>query len=168
MLGGASLLIARRFKSELDAYCQASSSKLNLRKSKLYSWNINQREMFGIWHILGIEGAIIWDSFRYLKVPIFNNKPKTNPPIEKFKKKIHSSGMVSINAARKLVLIKVILKKFPSYQCSVLLGPSRILAKIEILLKSFLWKGGKTMEEINLLSLAGNKLNFLGWKEDFR
>ena len=131
MLGGASLLIARRFKSELDAYCQASGGKLNLRKSKLYSWNINQREMFGISHILGIEGANIWDSFRYLKVPIFNNKPKTNPPIEKFKKKIHSWGTVWINATRKLVLIKVVLNSFPLYQCSILLAPSIILAKIE-------------------------------------
>ena len=41
LLGGATHNIARRFKAELDSYCQASGSKLNLRKSKIYSWNIN-------------------------------------------------------------------------------------------------------------------------------
>ena len=59
LLGGANKLIANKLKTGLDIYCQASSDKLNLRKSKIYSWNINPREMSGISHILGIEGVTI-------------------------------------------------------------------------------------------------------------
>ena len=57
MLGGAGHHIARRFKNELDNYCQDSGSKLKLRKSLIYSWNINPREMIEILRILGIEGV---------------------------------------------------------------------------------------------------------------
>ena len=57
LLGGASHHIARIFKNELDNYCQAFGSKLKLRKSLIYSWNINPREMIEISRILGIEGV---------------------------------------------------------------------------------------------------------------
>ena len=119
LLGGTSHLIAIRFKSELDSYCQASDNKLNLRKSLIYSWNINPREMSGISHILGIEGVTIWDSFKYLGVPIFKSKLKTSdwsPLIEKFKKKILTWGAVWLNLLGKLVLIKVVLNRYPLYQ----------------------------------------------------
>ena len=65
LLGGESLHIARRFKNELDSYCQASGSKLNLRKSLIYSWNINPREMTTISRIMGIEGTMNWELFGY-------------------------------------------------------------------------------------------------------
>ena len=64
LLGGASQLIARRFKTEMDLFCQASKSKLNIRKSKIFGWNINPREMTGISRILEIEGVTNWDSFK--------------------------------------------------------------------------------------------------------
>ena len=78
MLGGIIQNIMRRFKAELDSYFQASASKLNLRKSKFYSWNINTREISGISRTLGIEGVTTWDSFRYLEIPIFNGKLKSS------------------------------------------------------------------------------------------
>ena len=78
MLGGIIHNIMRRFKAELDSYFQASASKLNLRKSKFYSWNVNTREIFGISRTLGSEGVTTWDSFKYLGIPIFNGKPKTS------------------------------------------------------------------------------------------
>ena len=53
-LGGASQLIAIRFKIEMDRFCQASRSKLNLRKSKIFSWNVKPREMNGISRTLEI------------------------------------------------------------------------------------------------------------------
>ena len=77
LLGGASHHIARRFKNKLDIYCQDSGCKLNLRKSLIYSWNINMREMTEISRILGIEGVTNWDSFKYLGVPVFKSNQKT-------------------------------------------------------------------------------------------
>ena len=43
LLGGASQIIARRFQSEITRYCLASGSKINLRKSQIYGWNVNPR-----------------------------------------------------------------------------------------------------------------------------
>ena len=76
LLEDASQIIARRIKNELDRYCQASRSKLNLRKSQIYSYNINPKEMSGISCILDIEGVTSWDSFKYLGFPVFKSKPK--------------------------------------------------------------------------------------------
>ena len=43
----------------------------------------------------------------------------------------------------KLVLIKEVLNSYPLYQCSLLLAPPKMLATIEILMRSFLLQGGK-------------------------
>ena len=116
--GGASQLIAKRFKVELDYYCQALGSKLNLRKSSIYSWNINPIEMSGISRILEIEGVTIWNWFKYLGIPIFKNKPKCsewNPLMEKLKNKIISWGVVWLYLAGKLVIIKSVLNSYLLY-----------------------------------------------------
>ena len=58
LLGGARQIIARRFKNELHRYCQASGSKINLRKSQVYGWNINPREMLEITQVLDMDRAV--------------------------------------------------------------------------------------------------------------
>ena len=95
LLEGASQIIARIFKSEMDHYCHASVSKINLKKSHIYGWNINPREMSGISRVLEINGVISWDSFKYLGVPIFKYKPNSlawNPLVDKIKKEILGWG----------------------------------------------------------------------------
>ena len=47
--------------------------------------------------VLDMDGAVNWDSFNYLGVPIFKSNPKTSawlPIVEKFKKKIMGWGAV--------------------------------------------------------------------------
>ena len=39
LLGGASTIIAKRFKNVISTFLKASDGKLNLIKSKIYSWN---------------------------------------------------------------------------------------------------------------------------------
>ena len=75
LLGGASLIIAHRFKLEPNRYGQASGSKINLRKSQIFGWNINPREMLTISWALNMDRVVSWDSFTYLGVPIFKLKP---------------------------------------------------------------------------------------------
>ena len=79
-----------------------------------------------------------------------------NPLIEKLKKIILAWGAIWLNIARKLVMIKSVLKSYPLYQCSILLVPPKILAKIENILRTFLWKGGKKGE--------GKKFALISWK----
>ena len=78
LLGGASPIIACRFKLALNRYCQASGSKINLRKSQIFGWNINPREMLDISWVLNMDGVVSWDSFNYLGVPIFKLKTKSS------------------------------------------------------------------------------------------
>ena len=65
--------------------------------------------------------------------------------------------MIWLNTTWKLVLIKVILNNLPLYQCSMLLALSKILTKIERMLKSFLWKGGKNN--------GGKKYALVSWQK---
>ena len=58
LLGGASNIIGRRFKTELSRYCRASGGQVNLRKSQIYGWNINPREMSDISWSLNMGGVI--------------------------------------------------------------------------------------------------------------
>ena len=141
LLGGASQIIARQFKNEMHRYCQASGSKINFRKSQIYGWNINPREILDITRVLNMDGAINWDSFNYLGVPIFKSKTKTSarfPIVEKFKRKIMGWGAVWLNLAGKVVLIKVVLNNYLLYQCSLLLAPAQIINQIEGLMRNFL------------------------------
>ena len=124
MLGGANEIIARRFKNEMNRYYHASGSKINLRKSQIYGWNINPREMLDITRVLNMDGVVIWESFDYLGVPIFKSNPKSlawNPIVEKIKREIMGWRTVWLNLAGKVVLIKVILNNYLLYQCSLLL-----------------------------------------------
>ena len=57
-LGGASQIIARRIKNTMNHYCHASGSKINLRKSRIFGWNINPREMSDISRILNMDGVV--------------------------------------------------------------------------------------------------------------
>ena len=56
LLGGASPIIAKKFKEELDAYVAVSGSEISQAKSKIYGWNITPKEMMGISRVLAMEG----------------------------------------------------------------------------------------------------------------
>ena len=65
-----------------------------------------------------MDGAVSWDSFKYLGVPIFKLKSKCsdwNPIVEKIKKKITEWGPTWLNMAGKVVLIKVVLNSYLLY-----------------------------------------------------
>ena len=76
LLGGASIILVGFFKREMDIYKEVSGSKINFQKSKIFNWNCPIREMAGIARILGMEGTLSWDSFKYLGIPIFKSIPK--------------------------------------------------------------------------------------------
>ena len=112
LLGGASQIIARRFKAELERYCHAYGSEISFRKSKIYGWNINPREMLDISRTLRMDGVVDWESFNYLGIPIFKAKSKSSawtPIIEKIKRKIQGWGSIWLNLPGKVVLINSVL-----------------------------------------------------------
>ena len=78
LLGGASSILARLFKWELDMYQEASGSLLNYNKSHIFSWNFSPRDLADISKILGIKWTSQWSDFKYLGVPIFKTTPKAS------------------------------------------------------------------------------------------
>jgi hypothetical protein len=76
LLGGSSPQIDWRFKTKLDCYCSLSGSKINFKKSQIFSWNVSPRDLVEISRIIEIQGVPQWDSFKYLGIPIFKAAPK--------------------------------------------------------------------------------------------
>jgi ribonuclease HI/exonuclease III len=146
LLGGASPIIAKKFKEELDAYAEASGSEINLAKSNIYGWNITPNEMIRITRVMGMEGHTDWTAFQYLGVPIFKSAPRAyhwNHLTEKLKRKFSSWGANWLNLAGKTVLIKAVVASLPIYQCSLLLAPATVIQSLEAFQRRFLWEGGK-------------------------
>jgi hypothetical protein len=157
LLGGASTAVAKKFKKELDVFTNISGSVINTAKSKIYGWNVNPREMHEISRILGIAGSTSWEDFNYLGVPITKAGSKSsnwNKIIEKIKNRIRSWGANWLNLAGKLVLIKAVLSSISIYQSALLLAPRTVIQKVEVMIRHFLWEGGKQ---------TGRRLHLVKW-----
>jgi hypothetical protein len=159
LLGGASPIIAKKFKEELDAYAAASGSEINQTKSNIYGWNITPNEMLRITRVLGMEGHTNWEAFKYLGVPIFKSAPRASHwshLAEKLKNKFTSWGANWLNLAGKAVLIKAVVSSIPIYQCSLLLAPATVIQKIEAFQRRFLWEGGRQEKK---------KMHLVSWEK---
>eukprot|EP00253_Pinus_taeda_P008074 PITA_08074 len=75
--GGASSLMARRFKKTLDLFLQVSGGKLNNNKCMLYTWNVPRHITQRISIILDIPAQRNWSHFMYLGLPLAKNSIKT-------------------------------------------------------------------------------------------
>jgi hypothetical protein len=159
LLGGASPIIAKKFKEELDTYEAAFGNEISQTKSNIYGWNITPNEMLRITRVLGMEGYTNWEAFKYLGVPIFKSAPRAshwNHLAEKLKNKFTSWGANWLNLAGKAVLIKVVVSSIPIYQSSLLLAPATVIQKIEAFQICFLWEGGRQ---------ARKKLHLISWEK---
>ena len=74
--------------------------------------------------------------------------------ISKLKAKINSWGGHWLTMAGKLILVKVVLSTFPTFQSSLMLATKSILAQISKILRDFLWSCGKGYQ---------NKLHLVWW-----
>ena len=107
----------------------------------IYGWNNSPREMLKISRVLEMEGSTIWDSFKYLGIPIFKFSPRAAhwlPLLDKMKLRIHAWEATWLNLAGKVVLLKYVLTSLPIYQNSILLAPKTMNLEIDGLLRIFL------------------------------
>lgn len=146
LIGGASSLMARRFKKELDAFLQASGGKLNNSKCMIYTWNVPRHITQRISRIMEIPALGNWSSFKYLGLPLAKEKVKAQiwtKLIENMRSKLQSWGMHWLNLAGRSILIKSVLSALPIYQFAITLAPASTHKHMELIIRSFLWKGGK-------------------------
>jgi len=76
IIGGASSLMARRFKRVLDAFLTASGGKLNNIKCKIYTLNVSLHIQQRISLILDIPVQRNWSSLSYLGLPLAKESVK--------------------------------------------------------------------------------------------
>jgi hypothetical protein len=70
LLGGASQIMASRFKLVLDQYGEASRGIINKNKSQIYAWNIKANTLARIASLLQFPFSVDWKFFKYLGTPI--------------------------------------------------------------------------------------------------
>lgn len=138
--------MARRFKKTLDLFLQASGGKLNNNKCMIYTWNVPRHIIQRISIIMEIPAQRNWNHFMYLGLPLAKESIKTEiwaKLIEKLRGKLQSWGVYWLNLAGRTILIKAILSALPIYQFAITLAPASIHKHMELIIRSFLWQGGK-------------------------
>eukprot|EP00253_Pinus_taeda_P015345 PITA_15345 len=146
LIGGASSLMARSFKKTLDLLLQVSGGKLDNNKCMLYTWNVPRHITQRISIILDIPAQRNWSHFMYLGLPLAKESINTEiwvKVIEKLRGKLQGWGMTWLNLAGRTTLIKAILSALPIYQFAFTLAPASIHKHMELILRSFLWQGGR-------------------------
>eukprot|EP00253_Pinus_taeda_P031912 PITA_31912 len=146
LIGGASSLMARRFKEVLELFLQDSGGKLNNNKCMIYTWNVSRHITQRISRIMEIPAQGNWSFFKYLGLPLAKENVKSEiwiKLIENMRSKLQSWGMHWLNLAGRSILIKAVLSALPIYQFAITLAPAGIHKHMELIIRSFLWKGGK-------------------------
>eukprot|EP00253_Pinus_taeda_P018333 PITA_18333 len=146
LIGGASSLMARRFKETLDLFLQDSGGKLSNNKCMIYTWNVPRHITQRISLIMEIPAQGNLSHFMYLGLPLAKETIKTEiwvKLIEKLRGKLQSWGVYWLNLAGRTILIKAILSALPIYQFATTLAPASIHKHMELIIRSFLWQGGK-------------------------
>eukprot|EP00253_Pinus_taeda_P014197 PITA_14197 len=139
LIGGASSLMAKRFKKLLDAFLVASGGKLNNRKCKIYTWNFPLQIQQIISLILEIPVQMNWSFFSYLALPLAKETIKAEiwvKHIERMRGLLQSWGVSWLNLVGRVILIKAILSALPIYQYAVIMAPASIHKHMEIILRS--------------------------------
>ena len=52
-------------------------------------------------------------------------------------------GMLWVNMVGKVIMIKALLPALPIYQYAIILAPASAHKQMELIIRSFLWQGGK-------------------------
>jgi len=123
-----------------------SGGILNNTKCRIYGWNIPPRTMQRISQIMEIPAQENWNYFFYLGLPISKERMKAEiwtKQIEKMQDRIKNWGMTWLNMAGSVILIKALLVALPIYQYAIIMAPTSAHKQMELILRSFLWQGGK-------------------------
>lgn len=97
-------------------------------------------------HIFDIPLQRNWSSFSYLGLPLAKEHIKAGvwtKHIEKMRGLLQSWGVTWLNLAGRTILIKAVLSGLPIYQYAVMMAPASIHKHMELIMRSFLWQGGK-------------------------
>lgn len=86
------------------------------------------------------------NNFFYLGLPISKENLKSelwSKQIEKMEEKIQKWGVMWLNMAGRVTLIKALLTVPPIYQYATILALTSAHRQMELIVRGFLWQGGK-------------------------
>lgn len=146
LIGGASVIIARRFKALLDKYMRYSGGMINYLKSCIYGWHASAQTLHNISNVFGVPCKLNWDHFNYLGMLVSIGPTRAeiwDTTLDKLKRKVQLWGSTWLNPTGRLVLLKSGLSSLPLYQFTLIQAPTTFHNKMERILRHFLWQGGE-------------------------
>ena len=130
----------------MDNFLHVCGGLLNNTKCRIYCWNTSPKTMQRISQILEIPTQESSNNFFYLGLPISKENLKSelwSKQIEKMEEKIQKWGVMWLNMAGRVTLIKALLTVPPIYQYATILALTSAHRQMELIVRGFLWQGGK-------------------------
>lgn len=127
-------------RDQLERFSATSGLMVNEEKSIVYLAGVSVEDMKKIGQVLKMP--IGGFHFRYLGVPLTHKKltiAQCLPLVDKITSKIHHWPCRALTFAARLVLIKSVLFSMKSFWSKVFLIPKKVIKRIEILCRVFLW-----------------------------
>ncbi|KAL8126450.1 hypothetical protein AgCh_013655 [Apium graveolens] len=147
----ANELVAGKFLSILEEYCEASGQQINFGKSSvIFSPNTSNDLKGKILEVLKIPESS--EKGKYLGVPAVFGKNKLemfNYIKERALKKMQGWKQKLISQAGREILIKHVVQAIPSYSMSCFLLPQKLINKIMMAVRNFWWGGDPSSRSIH-------------------
>jgi len=142
LFGHPSVQEARKLKSILSTFSDASGALINRVKSQIFFFNTSIPIQKVVGRILGFTSASL--PSKYLGAPLMASALKHSSwkqLLEKLENRLSLSTNHALNMAGRLVLIKSVLQSMPLYLFSILAAPKWVLKDIKNLQSNYLWGG---------------------------
>ncbi|XP_071688172.1 uncharacterized protein [Rutidosis leptorrhynchoides] len=140
-----SALELRRILLILEVFYRASSLKLNIDKSHVFSIGVDDYEVVSLANATGTRAGTFTTT--YLGIPIGSNMKLVsnwNSLCDKFRSKLSSWKASLISAGGRLTLVKSVMGSLGIYWFSMFKCPETILNRLESIRATFFWGGGVT------------------------
>ncbi|KAL8132867.1 hypothetical protein AgCh_008374 [Apium graveolens] len=147
----ANELVAGKFLSILEEYCEASCQQINFGKSSvIFSPNMSNDLKGKILEVLKIPESS--EKGKYLGVPAVFGKNKLemfNYIKERALKKMQGWKQKLISQFGREILIKHVVQAIPSYSMSCFLLPQKLINKIMMAVRNFWWGGDPSSKSVH-------------------
>ena len=100
LIGGASTIIAQRFKALLDKYMRYSGGMINHLKSCIYGWHASAQTLHNIANIFGVPCKLNWGHFNYSGMLVSKGPTRDeiwDATLDKLKRKVQQWGSTWLN-----------------------------------------------------------------------
>eukprot|EP00253_Pinus_taeda_P033746 PITA_33746 len=153
LFGEPTVREVRNLKKALDLFAEASGMEINKEKSCTFIFNTLETVKRHMIRMLGFKQGEL--PTKYLgNVLDYNSKILKNWHgfLQKLKNRVANWTFRILNIARRIVLVKSVLKEIPIYPLSIMAVPQGVCTKIREILRKFIWGGSSQQKKWALVS----------------